>query len=334
MAEEKMDFQDLMKLAEGFEASRIFLVANEIDLFTLLSKGPMKASAIAGRLRLHERALEIFMNALVAMNLLVKGPEGYSNSPLTQRFLVIGEPTYKGHLFKHMSHTFQSWAELPLILKEGKPKEDLRQKLFFSDTEINHLFIWAMDDFSRERAPEVLKNLDLKGVKNMLDVGSGPATYPITFAKAFPQLRVTAFDLPMATKIANENIARHGMQERVKAQAGDFLKDDLGRDYDMVFISNIIHGYSEEESRALIKKALSALKPGGRIIIHDFFLEEDMTTPAHAALFSVLMLVVTPHGRSYNHKEVSEWLRGAGFQEITLRKASEISGLLIGQKSL
>lgn len=334
MAEKKMDIQDLLKLAQGFEASKIFIVANDLDLFNLLSTGPMKATDLSKRLQLNERALEIFMNALAALGFLVKGPEGYRNSSLAEEYLVEGGPNYKGHYFKLQSHTWQSWSELPLILKEGKPREDLQQELFYSGSEINRQFIWAMDDFSRDRAPEVLKNFDLRDVKTMLDVGSGPATYPIAFAKAYPDLRVTAFDLPVAIEIAKENIASHGMQERVKTQVGDMLKDDLGHDYDLVFISNIIHGFSEEENMALLKKAFSALKLGGRIVIHDFFLDEDMTSPSQAALFSVLMLVATSHGRSYSFKEVSKWVSEAGFERATLKPATEISGLLTGQRPL
>ncbi|HDQ15924.1 MAG TPA: class I SAM-dependent methyltransferase, partial [Bacteroidetes bacterium] len=45
---------------------------------------------------------------------------------------------------------------------------------------------------------------------------------------------------------------------------------DLGKQYDIVFISFVIHGFPNEIRKTVIKNAFNHLKPNGRFIILDF----------------------------------------------------------------
>ena len=141
--------------------------------------------------------------------------------------------------------------------------------------------------------------LDLKGVRRLLDLGGGPATYAITFAQANPELKATVFDLPMPIEIARENIAKNGLTDRVDTLAGNFLKDDIGTGYDFIWISQILHSHDEEQCKLIIAKAVAALTPGGTLAIQDFYLNADGASPTGAAMFGVHMLAVTPRGRAY-----------------------------------
>jgi hypothetical protein len=58
-----------------------------------------------------------------------------------------------------------------------------------------------------------------------------------------------------------------------------------------------------------------ALRPGGRVVIHDFMLKERRIAPRFAALFSLHLLSYTDEGRAYSEKEYRSWLREAGFRE-------------------
>jgi hypothetical protein len=105
--------------------------------------------------------------------------------------------------------------------------------------------------------------------------------------------------------------------------AGDFHSDDIGANYDLVFISQIMHSLSINDSQALIEKAHNALRSNGRIVIHEFLLEKDRSHPVPAALFSVNMLVNTAAGRSYTVQEMREWLAMARFKGIRSKALGE-----------
>ncbi|HEX9136095.1 MAG TPA: methyltransferase, partial [Nitrospirota bacterium] len=101
--------------------------------------------------------------------------------------------------------------------------------------------------------------------------------------------------------------------------SGDFHSDDIGKGYDLVFISQIFHSMSECESLALLEKTRNALNPNGKITIHEFYLEKDRAHPAAGALFSINMLVNTAAGRSYTTDEMKVWLRRSGFSGVKIK---------------
>ncbi|MFN2369426.1 MAG: SAM-dependent methyltransferase, partial [Desulfurivibrionaceae bacterium] len=51
------------------------------------------------------------------------------------------------------------------------------------------------------------------------------------------------------------------------------------------------------------------------ILIHDFFLEEDMSGPLFPALFSINMLI-NNYGRSYSEQETREMMQAAGLTDL------------------
>lgn len=328
-------FQELMSMARGFQAAKILLVAVDLAVFDFLEE-PRSAVEAASWLRTDERATGIFLNALAALGILVKGVDYFHNSEAASRYLVRGKEDYQGAIIRHMHHTMRGWNDLESTLHAGHPPEldpqrwvDARPER--SAEEVRD-FIWGMHALARDRAPQVAAKLDLSGVRHLLDLGGGPATYAITFAQAYPAMQATVFDLPGPIKIAQDNIARHGLSQRLDTRAGNFLKDDIGRGYDFIWVSQILHSHGEDQCRLIIDKCVQALDQGGRLAIQDFFLEDDGCTPLRAAMFSVHMLAVTPRGRAYYHREVGEWMREAGLMDPIHLPTSPDASLLMAVK--
>jgi len=113
---------------------------------------------------------------------------------------------------------------------------------------------------------------------------------------------------------------------------GDFLEVDFGSGYDLILMSHILHSNSPEECEALIMKGYHALEKGGRLLIHDFILNEDKISPPSAAIFAVNMLVNTQKGRTYTKREISGWMKKAGFKEIRCYNVTPVSRAVLGRK--
>lgn len=327
----KPDLNTLMKFVTGFQSAKVFFVANDLEIFGTLSPKPRTYSEVASGLGLSKRGTEILLDALVALGLLIKEGGYYRNSLEAEEFLVPEKPTYRGHFFKMMHDLWRPWSELEHAVQHGCPKESFAEQLFRSE-KYNRQFILGTENMKRDVAEEIAHQLDLCNVRHMLDLGGGSGIYAITFAKKFPQLKATVFDLPLTIKVAEEMIAHHRMEDRVKVMIGDFWKDEISSGYDLVWISSIIHAFSAEENPRLIKKAFSALERGGQIILCDYFLQEDKTGPLFAALFSVNFLAVSQGGRNYTYQEASQWLKEAGFINLQKKRESETINLLLGYK--
>ena len=94
---------------------------------------------------------------------------------------------------------------------------------------------------------------------------------------------------------------------------GDFFSDNLPKGYDAHFYSNVLHDWTQEKVKVLLKKSHEALNPSGKIIIHGMHLNSDKTGPELAIDHSLYLSVFT-EGRNYSTKEISEMLKGVGFK--------------------
>ncbi|WP_305044783.1 methyltransferase [Geoalkalibacter sp.] len=324
-------FQDLLRMAGGFQPAKIFLVANDLDLFTLLG-GERDAEDLAAQLGVQPRALGILLDALTAMGLLQKSAAGYRNAELAQTWLSAG-PGYRGHIFKHLHHCWQAWNGLERILREGNLVTPMEKEILVDSERWNHIFINGMDDVTRELAPQVVAQLDLADVDVLMDLGGGPGTYVAAFLARFPHLReVRLFDLPETLEVAREKLAARGLLERVNLIPGDFLRNELGEGLDAVWVSQVLHSQSKEGCRLVLEKVWRALNPGGRVLVHEFFLGEDRAAPLRPAIFSVHMLVMTEGGRAYSHAEIARLLEQIGFEAVETLAVSEDTGLVMGRK--
>lgn len=296
--------QEFSRLWGGFRASRVILTANNYRIFDHL-KAAKTAGDLAAEIGTDPRATEILLDAVTALGLLRKRAGRYRNTETARQFLVSNSPFYQGDMLRHANNLWQSWSGLDDVIKTGKPNR--------SGTRDYDSFIRAMHNNAVFRAKKVMAAIGLKGITRALDLGGGPGTYSIELARN--KIIVTLFDLPETIEIAKQIVGEQKTKS-IHFISGDYHTDDIGSGYDLVFISQILHSLSAEESIALIEKTRTALNPGGRIAIHEFLLEKDRAHPVPGALFSVNMLVNTPAGRSYSAEEMKGWLAQAGFRGL------------------
>jgi hypothetical protein len=79
----------------------------------------------------------------------------------------------------------------------------------------------------------------------------------------------------------------------------------------------VLHYQRPERNAALVKKAASHLRRGGRLFIKDRFLNESRTGPPWVTAFAVHILINTDEGRCYTVSEAVEWMKQAGLQVAT-----------------
>ena len=94
-----------------------------------------------------------------------------------------------------------------------------------------------MDSLVKARGDaEVVANaIDWSGMTELLDIGSGPASYPIAFCERFPNLHAKIFDLPGTLAITERYVREAGMTKRIRLIAGDYRKDPIPGDYEHHF---------------------------------------------------------------------------------------------------
>ncbi len=114
---------------------------------------------------------------------------------------------------------------------------------------------------------------------------------------------------------ADRYIAASGQALRVHTEALNMFTQAWPSDYDTHFLSNILHDWSDDTCRLLVKKSFDALPSGGRILLHEMLMDDEGCGPLAAAAFSVLMLLGT-RGRQYTLAELRGFLEPAGFTDV------------------
>ena len=311
-----MDFSQLMSLAGGHAEARIVQTAVELNLFDSLANGSLTAKEIANRLELESGATELMLNALVSLQLLHKNADVFFLGEVAERYLVKHSAEYIGGMLRFDASLWHCWEKLPEAIRKGRPARP--PDMYQDDPDETAIFINAMDSLVKARgdAPVIATVLDWSKVGTMLDIGSGPATYPIELCGRFSTLRATIFDLPATLKITERYVREAGMAERIELIAGDYRRDPIPGSYDVVFLSNIIHGENYQRNQTLILKLGANLNSSGRLVIKDHILDDTRVMPPVGAIFSLLMLLTTDGGRCYSFTEIRRWMELAGLGQI------------------
>jgi len=312
----------------GFQESRAILTALELDAFTAVGERAT-AAEVAARLDTNPRSTEMLLNALAAMGLLVKQNQNFRNAPVAARFFSTASPDCARTALLHTASLWKRWSTLTESVRAGSAV--MGDEIAGRGESWIQSFIAAMHRNASERAGVVVRAVGAVSGR-MLDVGGGSGAYSIAFAKANPQLVADILDLAEVAPIAEGHIHDAGLDGRVRVRCADLRTARLGEDYNLVFVSAICHMLSPEENRDLFDRCFAALGPQGRIVVQDFILEPDKTSPKSAALFALNMLTGTRAGSSYSEPEYAAWLNDAGFRHIRRLRTPGPASLMVASR--
>lgn len=292
-----------------------------LDLFTRLDREPATLAAMSASLGIHARPADVMLTLCAANGLVARDAEAvYSVSELAREFLVAGGPCDARPYYASMADKpgVVDWMK---VLRTGRPanwpgeagEADWHAAMrteAFADA-----FTAAMDCRGRVLAPALANAVDLRGARRLLDLGGGSGIYSIACVEANPALRATVFESTPVDRIARRSIDRAGCGARIDVMTGDMFVDAWPTDHDAHLFSNVLHDWDEADCRRLLGMSAASLPVGGRLVVHDMFLDDDKAGPLWAAEYSVLLASVT-RGRLYSRLEVTGWACDHGYTMV------------------
>jgi hypothetical protein len=304
----------------GFWASKTLLTAVELGVFTKLAAGPLKFGDLSRKTGLHPRSARDFFDALVALGLLQREGEAYSNTAETGAFLDAGKPSYMGGILEMANaRLYPFWGHLTEGLRTGKPQNEIREgkDLFgtlYSNPALLRQFLQAMTGVSLGSGRAIAQKFPWKDYKTFIDVGGAQGGCTVQIALANPHLTGGCFDLPPVEPIFTDYAKSMGAASRLTFHPGDFFKDKLPT-ADVLVMGHILHDWDLPQKKALLKKAYDALPKGGALIVYEAIIDDDRRENAFGLLMSLNMLIETSGGFDYSGADCQSWLREAGFKE-------------------
>lgn len=299
-------------------------VADETGIFNALCAAAMTTGDLAAKLGFDARALSIHLGYLASIGLLERHELRWRATATTRTWLASAGEGY--------------WGPLLGGYRQSQPvHEQLKATLLARETgHASAVAEWERGDLPQEFATRIAafmnshsiasskataRNPMFKDIGSVLDVGGGSGIFSIELARAWPHLRANVLDIGTMCTAAQSYIDASGVADRVSTIAVDMFREDWPRGHDSLFFSNIFHDWSEATNRMLADKAFAALRPGGRIILHEMLMDDDGCGPETTASFSLLMLLGT-RGKQYSRPELRDILEGAGFTDVD----SELTG--------
>ena len=288
----------LLELSGGYWSTCALHAGIKLGVFTPLAGEPLAAQELASRINCDSRGLSMLLNALTALELLDKQGETYVATPFAAEFLSRTSPSYMGHIIMHHHNLMPGWANLDKAVQSGAP---IRERASHEDAEASReSFLMGMFNLATLIAPKIVQQIELSGRRRLLDLGGGPGTYAIHFCQQNPELSAVICDLPTTRSFAEQTVERFGLSGRISFLARDFESEELPAGFDVAWLSHILHGVGPQACAGILKKALSALEPGGMIMIQEFILDDTKDAP---------------DGQAYSESELIEMLAAAGVSD-------------------
>jgi hypothetical protein len=332
----------IFELYRGVYGTELLCAAvAHLNLFAELAGGPLSFDGLRGRLQLAERPATVLFTVLRAMGLLTRNGETFDLTPIAREHLLPGGPFYVGD---YVGLLAQSAGVLEMVhrLRTNRPAGA-------DESEAGAAFIYrdgiasAMEQEASARsltlalagraknvAPALAGAMDLTDVRTLTDVAGGTGLYAIALLQRHPQLRATVFDRAEVLKVAAEFAQSHGVQDRLTLTPGDMFRDPIPP-ADVVLLSNVLHDWDVPECRTLVQRCAAALPAGGRLLIHDVFLNDALDGPLPLALYSAALFTQT-EGRAYSAAEYRAWLTEAGLSPQRVIPTLVHCGVLAGMK--
>lgn len=319
---EFVDPMAVMQISSAYWHSSVLHVANSLDVFTRLAEEPATAEQLAKKCGTDARGMEMILIASVALGLLDKKGEIYSNNKLSETFLVKGSPRYQGGIVSMFEDWVAPWSRLKDAVIHGRP---VVEKQHDHGEEATRTYIMGMLYRGIPQAELLAEEVPLSGRKRMVDVGGGPGIFSIIMCQHNPGLNADVFDLPQTLRVTKDIIRNYNADKLVSTVEGSYLEDEFGSGYDVVLLSSMINQEGPEVIKDILRKSFQAMESGGLLMVQEQFLNTEKTGPLLPVLIGINQLVHTPAGRAYSAKEVADMAAEIGFADLSFRPLPEPS---------
>jgi SAM-dependent methyltransferase len=322
---------DVRDLLESSIAATALGAAFEMGLFQRLAARPESAAEIAGALKIPPGRCRCWLEYLASLGLLecadgayapsatarsaildAYGPDVWSQLAIEAR----GRLPVLTDLPEHLREPGSVWAKLGLT-----PPQYVDQMQ--DDPERARRFTRMLCELHQDLAEELAEILDTTGAERMMDLGGGSGIMSLALLRRNPQLHSVIIDIENVCAAGREIVAEHPEGDRITYKAADLVRDELPAEFDLVLECDV-NIYGEE----VIGKLCGALKPGGRLVIVDYFAPADDVAHPSRVHWAFVNSLRDPEFSPTTADDVRAQLAHAGFH-ITRQHPLSDGALLI-----
>jgi SAM-dependent methyltransferase len=319
---------------QGYSAYWLLVAAIELGVFdALAAHGPASGAELAGQLDVSASHLVVLLDGLVALGFLDRPHERFELTEVGERYLTSTGPATMAALVAVAPGPRDNWIELADTIRRGSPRCPVEDDAVAFYRPLVRA-TYPTQHRLATRTAGLLGWARHPGAPRVLDLGAGGAPWSVALLQQHPAASAVVNDLPGVVEEAVARAAAAGVDDRVEMLAGDYHEIDLDEGaFDVVVLGHICRAEGEDGSRRLIGRAWSALRPGGRLLLADYFLDNSRKHNVLGALMGVTMIAATARGRPFTHADAHRWLSEAGFASIRLLEPIRFNQVYVATRS-
>lgn len=281
LPETNLSYRGLDEILAGEIKARIMMTAVELKIFDELDEFHT-ADAVAEKLGANPGNTRRFLDALATIDLVEKQGGMYRNTPESMEFLVAGSPNYKGDYFKLVHRNCVTPLDnLAGLVMNGPPTgaditEFASEENWAESTKTGAA--WALGEVGCMVADIISSLPGFKNCKKMLDLGGGHGIFALYIVDAHTDMKGVVFDRPSVVKTADYFIREYGMENRMSVMAGDYMTDDIGSGYDLIWACATLN-FAKNDLDSLFCKIYDALNPDGYFVAFQDGMTHEHTKP-------------------------------------------------------
>ncbi|KAM5125427.1 putative bifunctional dTTP/UTP pyrophosphatase/methyltransferase protein isoform 2-T2 [Callospermophilus lateralis] len=329
----------LLDLIDGFKVSKALFTACRLQVFDLLSDGaPRGAADVARALDASVCGTRRLLEVCVALGLLRKTEQGYSNTELAGRHLVSGGARSLHGLILHSDQrTWDLFSHLERALREGPrphPGAPGDQDGQPGDQggppcrETQLQALKAAHTLSTLTARRLASAFDLSRFSSACLLGGCRGALAWELARECPRLEVTVLDVPDELEQVSCFQPQGGPTVRVSLVPGDPSRDVLPA-ADLYILPRLLPDWPDDKVHQLLRRVAGCCRPGGGLLLAEVALDEDPGAARRGLRQKLDLLVQTP-GRDWTLGEGRRLLEQHGFGDMQVAPAGDFPGAVLG----
>ncbi len=307
--------EPLLETQMAFSMARSIMAGVKLGLFEAAGDAARSAADIAKTCGTDPAATEKLLNTLTECGYFKFRNGAYAATPKTQKWLLRRSPQ---NLCDKMLFQYYEWDFVEgyeEFVRTGKPMaghEGMQGADFWN------IYQRGMRDLAGLAAEEVTSRFPMPpDARDMLDIGGSHGYFSVSLCRKHSNLRSVILDLPDAVQQAAPILAEEKMGDRVTHRPGNALTDDLGeRSADIVFMSQLVHHFTDEQNRSLMKKIARALRPQGVCVMLDSIRPKNPGDGGQTAALLDLYFAMMSESGTWPIETMQAWLQSAGLEPL------------------
>ena len=307
--------EPLLETQMAFSMARSIMTGVKLGVFEAASEGARSAADIARTCATNPGATEKLLNTLTGCGYFRFRNGAYALTPKTRKWLLRRSPQ---NLCDKLLFQFHEWDMVEgydAFVRTGKP---MTGHAGMQGEEFWNIYQRGMRNLAGLAGIEVADRFPMPpGARDMLDLGGSHGYYSVSLCRKYSDLKSVVLDLPEAVKHATPILAEESMGDRVTHRPGNALTDDLGEgSADIVFMSQLVHHFTDAQNRALMKKIARALRPGGVCVMSDSIRPRKPGDGGQTAALLDLYFAMMSESGTWPIETMQDWLQSTGLQPI------------------